>query len=57
MSEDASSSVLDHKGQEFKRKSGNAPYPGFIVMDRMIIQRPVGANQLLTLCAEKWIAM
>ncbi len=49
MGEDASSAVVDHKGQVFMGKSGNSLYPGLFVMDGAIIPRPVGTNPLLTI--------
>lgn len=49
MGEDASTSVVDHKGQVFVGNSGNTLYPGLFVMDGAIIPRPVGTNPLLTI--------
>ncbi|MGQ1785941.1 GMC family oxidoreductase N-terminal domain-containing protein [Saccharicrinis sp. GN24d3] len=49
MGDDASSGVVDHKGQVFKGKSGNTLHPGLFVMDGAILPRPVGTNPLLTI--------
>jgi cholesterol oxidase len=49
MGEDASSAVVDHKGQVFQGKSGKTLHPGLFVMDGAIIPRPVGTNPLLTI--------
>ena len=49
MGEDASTGVVDHKGQVFAGKSGTSLHAGLYVMDGAILPRSVGTNPLLTI--------
>jgi cholesterol oxidase len=51
MGEDASSGVVNHKGQVYSSNSGNAIYDDLYVTDGSIIPTAIGTNPLLTISA------
>jgi cholesterol oxidase len=51
MGADASSGVVDHKGEVFSGKKGTGLHKGLFVMDGAVIPRPLGTNPLLTISA------
>ncbi|VAW88301.1 Glucose-methanol-choline (GMC) oxidoreductase:NAD binding site [hydrothermal vent metagenome] len=51
MGEDASSGVVNHKGQVYSSNSGNAIYEDLYIADGAIIPAAIGTNPLLTISA------
>ena len=51
MGEDASSGVVNHKGQVYSSNSGNTVYESLYVADGSIIPTAIGTNPLLTISA------
>ncbi|WP_114750991.1 GMC family oxidoreductase N-terminal domain-containing protein [Pleomorphovibrio marinus] len=51
MGEDASTGVVDHKGQVFTGSTKSPLHEGLYVMDGSVIPRPVGTNPLMTISA------
>ena len=51
MADDASGGVVNHKGQVFSGKNGNAVHEGLYISDGSIVPRPLGINPSLTISA------
>ncbi|MDA1127901.1 MAG: GMC oxidoreductase [Chloroflexi bacterium] len=51
MGEDASSGVVNHKGEVYSGSSGTGVHPGLYVADGAVVPRPLGVNPLLTISA------
>jgi cholesterol oxidase len=51
MAESADKGVVNHRGQVFAGRTGDAVHEGLIVSDGSIIPRPLGINPLLTISA------
>lgn len=51
MGEDAQRGAVNHKGQVFCGKEGDAVYPNLVVSDGAVLPRPLGVNPLLTISA------
>jgi len=51
MSDDATTGVVNHKGEVYSCQTGSAVHPGLLVVDGAVVPRSLGVNPLLTITA------